>query len=263
MDGKRIILAAHRGDKLKYPENTMPAFEAALALGVDMIETDIHMTRDGELIIMHDRNALRTCGVDRNVDEMSLAEVRELDAGRLFDPLFEGVKIPTVVEFLEWIKDTDLLVNWELKDYPAEVGDAFAFATADRLIALIEQYGMEKRSMINSFSARVLEHIYYGHGHRFPIHGQGICGAPKSKDATETPWEELFDWCCMYADEKGKSPLDFKANFDYCLQYGIIPCVCIADTEENYRKAIDYGCKMFTSNNIYEADRILKKLNYR
>ena len=50
MDGKRIILAAHRGDKKRFPENTMPAFEAALRAGVDMIETDVHMTRDGALM---------------------------------------------------------------------------------------------------------------------------------------------------------------------------------------------------------------------
>ena len=56
MDGKRVILAAHRGDKKRYPENTLPAFEAALRFGVDMIETDVHMTLDGELIIIRGRS---------------------------------------------------------------------------------------------------------------------------------------------------------------------------------------------------------------
>ena len=80
MDSKGIILAAHRGDKKRYPENTMPAFIAAEKFGCDMIEMDLHMTADGELVIMHDRSAKRTAGVDRNLDEMTLAEVKELDA---------------------------------------------------------------------------------------------------------------------------------------------------------------------------------------
>ena len=81
MDSKGIILAAHRGDRKNCPENTMPAFIASLKAGVEMIETDIHLTKDGELVIMHDRSALRTAGVDRNLDEMTLAEIKEFFGG--------------------------------------------------------------------------------------------------------------------------------------------------------------------------------------
>ncbi|MBQ9112803.1 MAG: hypothetical protein IJY08_04405 [Clostridia bacterium] len=263
MKGNKVILAAHRGDRLYHPENTVPAFVASLEIGVDMIETDIHMTSDGELIIMHDRSAMRTAGVDRNVDEMTAEEIKKLDVGYLFSEQFRGTRVPTVKEFLDLIKDTDLLVNWELKDYPHIVGAAHAFSAADRLIDLIEQYEMQDRSMVNSFSLKVLEHIYKKRGHRFPIHGQGIYKCPRTKDTCETPLEELFDWCCLYPEEQGCSPVDYEENFDYCVKNGIIPCVCIPDTLEAYRKAIDYGCKMFTSNNIYEADRILRKLGVR
>ena len=55
MDGNKVILAAHRGDKKKCPENTMPAFENALRFGVDMIETDVHMTSDSASVLIHDR----------------------------------------------------------------------------------------------------------------------------------------------------------------------------------------------------------------
>ena len=79
MNGSRIILAAHRGDRFNYPENTMPAFESAVSLGVDMIETDVRMSKDGELVLMHDRSTLRTTGVDKNIDEMLLSEIKKLD----------------------------------------------------------------------------------------------------------------------------------------------------------------------------------------
>ena len=263
MNGSRIILAAHRGDRKNCPENTMPAFETSLAAKVDMIETDIHQTADGQLIIIHDRSALRTTGVDRFVTDMTLAEVRQLDAGASFGEAFAGTKVPTVAEFLEWVSKTDLLVNWELKDYPAEVGEEIAFGCADKLIDLIRAYGMERRSMVNSFSNRVLEHIYHRVGHEFPIHGQGIFRCRRTKDEAEVAEETLFDWCCLYPEEVGRNPVEFAGNFDHCKANGILPCVCIPDKEDTYARAIELGCKMFTSNDIYEADRILKKLGYR
>lgn len=264
MDGSTIILAAHRGDKLRYPENTMPAFQAAIDFGVDMIETDIHMTKDGVLVIMHDRNTKRTGGgVDRFINEMTLDEVKALDAGAWFAPEFAGTKVPTVEEFLQLIQPTNLTVNWELKDYPKDVGDAHAFEAADKLIELIEQYGMTKRSMLNSFSDRVLEHLYKQHGHKYPIHGEGVYRCKKTTDRAEIAEETMFDWCCMYGNESGQGPLDCKENFDYCIENKIIPCVCIPDTEENYAKALFFGCKMFTSNDIYTAEKVLKKLQVR
>ena len=136
MNGNRIILAAHRGDCKACPENTMPAFGKAIAFGVDMIETDVHMTRDGELIIMHDRNTARTTGHDGLTDQMTLAEIKALDAGGWFSEAFKNTSVPTVKEFIERIKNTQILINWELKDYPSVVGDDFAFGAADKLIAL-------------------------------------------------------------------------------------------------------------------------------
>ncbi len=265
MDSKRIILAAHRGDRKLCPENTIPAFRAAMELGCDMIETDLHMTADGELIIMHDRSAKRTTGVDRFVDQMTLAEIKELDAGALFSEKFAGERVPTVREFMELIRDHDIMVNWELKDYPADVGDEHAFRCADKLIALIEEYDLISRSMLNSFSDRVLEHIYKTQGHRFPIHGQGIHHCKRTKDQAIIPEEEIYTWCCMYANERGGgfSCLGDLENFAYCVEHGIKPCVCIPDTEENYRIAIENGCRMFTSNDIYEGDRVLRALGER
>lgn len=265
MDSKRIILAAHRGDRKCFPENTMPAFVSAIEFGCDMIETDIHMTAGGELIIFHDRNAKRITGVDRAVDQMTLAEIRALDAGALFDEKFRGTHIPTVAEFMELIRDRDILVNWEFKDYPHQVGDAHAFGAVDQLIAMIEEYGLGERSMLNSFSDRVLAHAVSTHGHRYPIHGQGIHHCPRSCDTAEIARESLYDWCCLYPNEAkpGTNCLSSPENFAYCQENGIKPCVCFADTEENYRTAIELGCRMFTSNDIYAADSLLRKLGER
>ena len=105
MNGNRIILAAHRGDRKTCPENTMPAFEQAIAFGVDMIETDIHMTKDGELIIMHDRNTVRTTGHDGLTDQMTLAEIKALDAGGRFSSDYKNTPVPSVKEFIALIRE--------------------------------------------------------------------------------------------------------------------------------------------------------------
>lgn len=256
MDGKRVILAAHRGDRANYPENTLAAFRSALALGADMIETDIRMTKDGHLVLIHDRSTLRTTGVDLFVDELTLEELQALDAGK-------GEKIPTVREFLELISDTPMLVNWEFKIYPNSFGDEYAFSVVDKLLDLIKEYGVEERSMLNSFSNRVLEYAYNKAPGKFPIHGQGIWISRRTQDESQIPEEELFNWCCMYGKEKGERALDYPEVFEYCIERGIIPCICIKDTEEDYKRAIELGCKMFTSNDITLADKILRSLGVR
>lgn len=264
MKGERVILAAHRGDRVRHPENTMAAFKAALDFGADMIETDIRMTRDGELVLIHDRSTERTAGVNLNVDELTLAECREINVGATFG---EGriERIPTVREFLDLICDTGMLVNWEFKVYPSDFGDGVAFTVVDKLMSLISEYRMEERSMMNSFSVKTLDYIYKKWGKKFPIHGQGIGACSRAKDKAETPDEMLFDWCCLYPSGgvKDKAALDFPENFKYCTERGIIPCICVRDELEAYRRAIDLGCRMFTSNNIYLADEILRKLGVR
>ena len=265
MDKKRIILAAHRGDRKYCPENTLPAFAAALKFGCDMIETDLHMTADGHLVIMHDRSAKRTAGVGGFIDQMTLAEVKALDVGTSFSPEFTGTRVPTVAEFIDLIRDTDMMVNWELKDYPDVVGDAHAFAAVDQLVEQIENAGMGERSMLNSFSDRVLEYIVKKYGHRYPIHGQGIYHCQRTMDHAEIAQEELYDWCCMYANAKegGFSCLNDPENFAYCIEHGIKLGVCLPDTDENYARAISLGCRMFTSNDIYAADAVLRRLGER
>lgn len=259
----QIILAAHRGDRKRYPENTMPAFESAINLGVDMIETDVRMTADKELIIMHDHNLLRTTGFDGLTSNLKLEEIKKLDAGSWFSKEFEQVKVPTVEEFISLVKPSSLLINWELKDFPNDLGDDFAFETADKLVSIIKKHGLEDRSMINSFSDRVLEYVYTKYPNTFTLHGQGIYHCKRTKDVANVEEEQLYDWCCLYPNVKGDMPLNYPENFEYCNKNNILPCVCVPDELETYQKYIELGCKMFTSNDVVLANEILKKLKVR
>lgn len=96
-----IDVIAHRGASAHAPENTLAAFEKAAEAGADWFELDCHLTHDGELAVMHDGNLKRTTGLDRHVRAMTLAEVRQLDAGSWFGPEFAGERIPTLGEALD------------------------------------------------------------------------------------------------------------------------------------------------------------------
>src|SRR5689334_8526448 len=94
-------LCAHRGAMSTHPENTIPALEEAVRLGAHMIEFDIQLTKDGALVLMHDATVNRTTsnGLGR-VSDLTLAEIKGLDAGSKFDARFAGTHIPTFEEAL-------------------------------------------------------------------------------------------------------------------------------------------------------------------
>lgn len=96
---EHIVLAAHRGDQAHAPENTMHAFERAIRLGVDMIETDIHMSSDGVMFIMHDDLVDRTTNGHGMTHQMTWKELQALDAGSWYGPQFAGTTIPSLEEF--------------------------------------------------------------------------------------------------------------------------------------------------------------------
>ena len=74
-------VVAHRGDSHNYPENTLEAFTSAVAMGVDVIETDVHLTKDGHVVIWHDPTLERNTNGSGRVEDYTLAELRQLDAG--------------------------------------------------------------------------------------------------------------------------------------------------------------------------------------
>jgi glycerophosphoryl diester phosphodiesterase len=111
------INVAHRGDPEHAPESTLPAFAAAVALGVDMVEFDVHRLADGALVVMHDATVDRCTDGSGALAEMTLAEVRALDAGSWFAAEFAGTRVPTLAETLAAIP-APILLNIHLKTVP-------------------------------------------------------------------------------------------------------------------------------------------------
>jgi glycerophosphoryl diester phosphodiesterase len=126
-------LCAHRGAMETHPENTIPAFQEAIRLGVHMIEFDIQLTKDSALVIMHDGTVDRTTNGKGKVSEMTLLEIRQLDAGIKKDERFAGVQVPTLEEVLA-LMPKNVWLNCHLKG-GADLGlkSATALKKAGRL----------------------------------------------------------------------------------------------------------------------------------
>jgi glycerophosphoryl diester phosphodiesterase len=95
-----IAVIAHRGEHRAHPENTLPAFQAAIDAGADFFELDVRTTADGRLVLMHDATVNRTANGAGAVREMTFSQIRALDAGAKFNPRFAGTQVPTFEEAL-------------------------------------------------------------------------------------------------------------------------------------------------------------------
>lgn len=127
-------LCAHRGGMATRPENTLPAFREALRLGAHMIEFDVRLTKDGVLALMHDARVDRTTDGEGRFSDMTLAELRKLDAGVRKGERFAGTRVPTFEETLAMMP-RNVWLNCHLRQGGAEEGIAAAraLAKADRL----------------------------------------------------------------------------------------------------------------------------------
>ena len=96
----QVAVISHRGEHLAHPENTLPAFQAAIDAGADYFELDVRTTSDGKLVLMHDRTVDRTTDGKGAVRDMTFDQVRQLDAGAKFNPQFAGTRVPTFEEAL-------------------------------------------------------------------------------------------------------------------------------------------------------------------
>ena len=146
---QNIFVAGHRGWSEKYPENTMEAFLAAAKLGVDQIETDVRLTKDGQLVLFHDETLERATNGSGKVIDHTLAELKKLRVKG------KGT-IPTLEEFLGIFEDYPMLtLDMELKEYPTEGREELAYRTCDRVLTVLSDHGLTDRSVINSWSGTV------------------------------------------------------------------------------------------------------------
>jgi glycerophosphoryl diester phosphodiesterase len=144
-----VLVIAHRGASGHAPENTLAAFKEAVALGATFIETDLQLTRDARFVAIHDDTVDRTTNGHGTVHDLTLTELRKLDAGSWFGSEFAGERIPTLEEILEFSKKHDVVFYLELKPGGSWGGE-------HALIGALRESGEIARSVVISFDAGVL-----------------------------------------------------------------------------------------------------------
>lgn len=138
---------AHRGASGNYPENTMLAFEKAVEIGCDGIETDIQLTKDNIPVICHDELVDRTTNGEGLLREYNYKELMKLDAGIKKSMNFSGLKIPTLEELLDFVRDKNLYINLELKNSIIEYE-----GIEEMVINKIYEYKIENNVILSSFN---------------------------------------------------------------------------------------------------------------
>ncbi|MED4730613.1 glycerophosphodiester phosphodiesterase family protein [Aneurinibacillus migulanus] len=129
----KIDVVAHRGAAGYAPENTMAAFHKGVEMKADYIELDVQMTKDGHLVIIHDNAVDRTTNGTGKVGELTLQELRALDAGSKFNPAFAGERIPTFEEVLdEFHGKTGLLIELKSPELYPGIEEKVAIALRER-----------------------------------------------------------------------------------------------------------------------------------
>lgn len=130
----RPLSVAHRGHSIAYPENTLEAYRKAIDLGVEMIECDVNITRDGTLVMMHDSSLDRTTNGTGRVSASTWDEIQQLDAGGKFNPEFAGVKVPSAEETLLLYKEAGIFSCFEIKGADGDESDRVAQGLVDLFI---------------------------------------------------------------------------------------------------------------------------------
>jgi glycerophosphoryl diester phosphodiesterase len=149
--GVRII--AHRGAPTFAPENTLPAIQKAVEIGVHMIEIDLHQTKDGHIVVLHDENVRKTTDGRGYVRDMSLEEIKQLDAGSWFSEEFAGIRVPTLEEVFSVMDDTTKLLL-EIKK-----GSPYYHDIEQRVIDLVYEYNFQDRVLMKSFDDGPVEYF--------------------------------------------------------------------------------------------------------
>jgi glycerophosphoryl diester phosphodiesterase len=150
----RLLVGAHRGASGSAPENTLAAFRRALEIGVDLVELDCQLTRDGHVVVFHDDRLERTTNGRGALRGNTLAELQACDAGAWFDVRFRGEPIPTLAEVLGLIGER-AEVNVELKGAPGPADDGLERATLD----VVRACGALARVLFSSFEVERLRRM--------------------------------------------------------------------------------------------------------
>lgn len=150
---EQVEITAHRGDNSDAPENTMPAFKAAVENGADWIELDVTQTKDGVLVVFHDADLGRMTGKPDKIWDLSYEELSQINAAIHWGPFYQDTRIPSLEEVLDYCKGK-IRLNIEVKVNGHQTQDFIP-----RLVSLIQDKGMTGECMVTSFNYECIQQV--------------------------------------------------------------------------------------------------------
>ncbi|MDD2557688.1 MAG: glycerophosphodiester phosphodiesterase family protein [Desulfuromonas sp.] len=275
INANRPLITAHRGYAEIAPENTLAAFAAAVEMGADATEFDVHRSGDGTLVVIHDETVGRTTNGTGNVAELSDEYLKSLDAGSWKGAQFQGEKIPTLEETLTYLKEHAMVALLEIKT-PSIVDD---------VVTMLYATGMEKRTFIVTFEESAVLEIK----EKYPeipalllLHPSYMTGTAEEKTtrimekAEEMGTKDVglfaFDRDALEKDpvamdkiknnqDPGELALGLDADTIRILhKNGYRIDAWTVDSEENIRALIQSNVDILTSNYLERAIRIKKEV---
>ena len=244
---KKIIVEGHRGYAAKYPENTLISYEAAIDLGVDCFEFDIWLSKDKVPVLMHDGNAKRTCGVNRDLRDMTLAEIKTLEpayTAKFGDEFVgRGITVPTLRELCELVqrKRPGMPLGVEIKEYTEE--------TVDISVAILKEYGLFDNAYFYAFDAPTIKYLktkYNGRTMGYPDFQMGRFDHSEGYE---------------YYEEIGLGMNIVRSEvFPIFASKGLPMHLYCADTEADVRLCIEKGADLITANDPVPLMKVLGRL---
>ena len=148
-------IIAHRGFSGIYPENTMLAFRKAIEIGADGIELDVHLSKDGQVMIIHDEALKRTTGLDGVISDYTREELEKISAGKTKNDEFGFTPIPSLEEYLAFMAEhKDKFTNIELKTAPVYYPEI-----EEKTLELVRKFDLEKNIIYSSFNWLSIERM--------------------------------------------------------------------------------------------------------
>ncbi len=148
----RPLVIAHRGYSAKYPENTMSAFNKAVEYKADMIEFDVHLSKDKKICITHDYELGRTCNGSGLLDNYTFDQLQELDFGSWFNSSFTHEKIPELSDLLKLSMEFNISLNLEVKHQTLHENAVGIDTMCKQLKKYLENYSLSDSLIVSSFS---------------------------------------------------------------------------------------------------------------
>ena len=148
-----LLVLGHRGFSAAAPENTLAAFRALIEHGLPGTELDVQLSRDGELMVLHDFSLKRTGGLEAEVRETDAATIRSLDAGSWFGRQFRGERIPSLDEVFEACGRRliyDIELKWDRRE---------ANGLEQKVLASIRRHGLQDRCLLSSFNPFIVRRV--------------------------------------------------------------------------------------------------------